>query len=191
MTLIPTSLKKGFLAGLLALVVGFMAHSTQAAKPDPENTIYLDLKYGRVVIALRPDLAPEHVKRIKTLTREKFYDGVTFHRVIAGFMAQTGDPTGTGRGGSDYHDLKAEFTRKAKFERGTLGMARAQHPDSANSQFFICYDKAYFLNGKYTIFGQVIKGMEFVDKIRKGAPRSGKVDNPDIIVRMRVAADVK
>jgi peptidylprolyl isomerase len=191
MTLILSSLKTGFLAGLLALAVGFMAHSAQAAKLDPENTIYLDVKYGRVVIALRPDLAPEHVKRIKTLAREKFYDGVKFHRVIAGFMAQTGDPTGTGRGGSDYHDLKAEFSEKAKFERGTLGMARAQHPDSANSQFFICFDKAYFLNRKYTIFGQVVEGMEFVDRIKKGAPRSGMVDNPDIIVRMRVAADVK
>ncbi len=182
--------------GLLTAIVfalGLMIIGTaSAAKLDPENTIYLDLKNGRVVIELLPELAPEHVKRIKTLTREGFYNGHKFHRVIAGFMAQTGDPTGTGGGGSDFHDLKAEFTKKAKFERGTLGMARSGHPDSANSQFFICFKASPWLNRKYTIFGRVAKGMEVVDKIKKGHPKSGAVrGKPDTIVKMQVAADAK
>ncbi len=158
---------------------------------DPENTIYLDLTYGRVVIQLRPDLAPNHVERVKTLTRQGFYDGTPFHRVIDGFMAQGGDPTGTGTGGSKLPDLKAEFSNSAHFLRGTVGAARTSDPDTANSQFFICLAPASFLDGQYTIWGQVVSGMEFVDKIKKGAGSSGSVTNPDKIVHMRVMADVK
>ena len=151
---------------------------------DLENTLYLDTVYGRVVIELRPDLAPNHVARIKELTREGFYDGIVFHRVIDGFMAQSGDPTGTGTGGSDKPDLKAEFS-DAKFVRGTLGMARTQDPNSANSQFFINLAATPHLNGQYTIWGQVVEGMEFVDQLAKGEPPA----NPDKIVKMQVAAD--
>ncbi|WP_432807357.1 peptidylprolyl isomerase [Rhodoligotrophos ferricapiens] len=172
---------------LFAMVPG-VAHAAQPN--DPENTIYLDLKDGRVVIRLRPDLAPMHVARIKKLAREGFYNGVKFHRVIDGFMAQTGDPTGTGMGGSNEPDLKAEFS-KEPFRRGTLGMARTQDPNSANSQFFICFEDASFLNGQYTVFGEVVDGMEFVDKIKKGAGGNGMVSNPDVIVKMQVAADAK
>jgi peptidylprolyl isomerase len=144
-----------------------------------------------VVIQLRPDLAPEHVKRIKELTRKGFYDGLKFHRVIDGFMAQTGDPKGDGTGGSDLPDLKAEFS-SAKHVRGTVSMARAGDPDSANSQFFICFKPAPFLDGQYTIWGQVVEGMEFVDNITRGdEANNGAVDNPDVIVSMKVAADVK
>ena len=163
-----------------------MPGPSSALTLDPENTIYLDLKYGRVVIRLRPDLAPTHVAHIKKLTREGFYDGIVFHRVIAGFMAQTGDPTGTGTGGSKYPDLKAEFNHMP-FVRGTLGMARSNSPDSANSQFFICYADARFLDRKYTAWGEVVEGMEIVDKIKRGEP----VPNPDKIVKMQVAADAK
>ncbi|MES0882089.1 peptidylprolyl isomerase [Roseibium sp. SCPC14] len=151
---------------------------------DPENTLYLDLKDGRVVIQLRPDLAPQHVERIKKLTREGFYDGIVFHRVIDGFMAQTGDPTGTGMGGSEESDLAAEFT-DTPFVRGTLGMARTNDPNSANSQFFITFGKADWLDGKYTVFGQVVEGMEHVDKITRGEPPA----NPDKIIKMQIAAD--
>jgi peptidylprolyl isomerase len=157
---------------------------------DLENTIYLDTKYGRTVIKLRPDLAPNHVKRIKKLSREGFYNGVKFHRVIEGFMAQSGDPTGTGTGGSKYKDLRAEFSL-APFERGTLGMARSSSPHSANSQFFICFSRASSLNGQYTVFGEVVSGMEFIDKIRRGRGNSGMVSNPDKIKKMQVAADAK
>jgi peptidylprolyl isomerase len=156
---------------------------------DLENTLYLDVPKGRVVIELRPDLAPNTVARIKELTRKGFYDGIVFHRVIDGFMAQTGDPTGTGTGGSG-QKLKAEFNQ-AHFVRGTLGMARANDPDSADSQFFICFEPAPFLDGKYTIFGQVTSGMEFVDAIKRGAGPNGTVSNPDKIVRMQVAADAE
>lgn len=156
------------------------------AQGDPENTLFLDLKDGRVVVQLRPDLAPEHVARIKKLAREGFYDGIVFHRVIDGFMAQTGDPTGTGRGGSNEPDLKAEFSREP-FKRGTLGMARASDPNSANSQFFIMFDNGDFLNGKYTVFGEVVDGMQFVDNIKRGEPPA----NPDKIVKMQVAADAQ
>jgi peptidylprolyl isomerase len=159
----------------------------QTPKPDPENTLFLDLKDGRVVIQLLPDIAPLHVARIKQLTRDGFYDGVVFHRVIEGFMAQTGDPTGTGRGGSKLGNVKAEFTRNRRFLRGTVGAARAQNPDSADSQFFIMFAPGPFLDGQYTIWGQVIEGMAFVDKIARGEPPR----TPDKIVRMRVAADVK
>ncbi len=158
---------------------------------DPENTLYMDLTYGRVVIQLRPDLAPHHVERAKTLARQGFYDGTPFHRVIDGFMAQGGDPTGTGTGGSKLPDLKAEFTNAAHFLRGTVGAARTSDPDTANSQFFICFAPAPFLDGQYTIWGQVVSGMEFVDKLKKGAGSSGSVSNPDKIVHMRVMADVK
>ncbi len=155
---------------------------------DLENTLYLDVPKGRVVIEMRPDLAPNTVKRIKELARRGFYDGIVFHRVIAGFMAQTGDPRGDGTGGSG-HELKAEFSKEPHV-RGTVSMARAQSPDSADSQFFICLAPAPFLDGKYTIWGQVTSGMEFVDAIKKGDPdRNGSVVDPDRIVKMQVAAD--
>jgi peptidylprolyl isomerase len=157
---------------------------------DPENTLYLDVPAGRVVIELKPDLAPGHVARIKELAREGFYDGLNFHRVIDGFMAQTGDPDGDGTGGSG-QKLKAEFN-KGKHVRGTASMARAGHPDSADSQFFICFAPAPFLDGKYTVWGQVVSGMEHIDAIKKGDDDdNGAVDNPDKIVRMQVAADAK
>ena len=155
---------------------------------DPENTIYLDVPKGRVVIELLPDLAPNTVARIKELTRRGFYDGIAFHRVIPGFMAQTGDPKGDGTGGSG-QTLKAEFS-KAHHVRGTVSMARAQSPDSADSQFFICFAPAPFLDGKYTIFGQVTSGMEYIDALKTGdEARNGAVTDPDRIVKMQVAAD--
>lgn len=169
------------------LLVMVMAATGLAA--DLENTLYLDLKDGRVVIEMRPDLAPQHVKRIKELVRMKFYDGIKFHRVIEGFMAQTGDPTGTGRGGSG-KNLPAEFS-SAPFERGTVGMARAQSPNSADSQFFICFAPARFLDNNYTVWGQVTSGMEHVDKIKRGFGQSGMVSDPDVIVKMQVAADAQ
>jgi len=176
---------------LFTLLLGASPMSAAAAPTlDPENTIYLDLPDGRVVIQLRPDLAPNHVARIKELARKGFYDGLTFHRVIPGFMAQTGDPRGDGTGGSG-QKLKAEFS-KEHHERGTVSMARASSPDSADSQFFICFDSAPFLDGQYTIWGQVVSGMEFVDKIKKGSSsNNGAVSDPTKIVHMRVAADVK
>jgi peptidylprolyl isomerase len=171
-----------------AFVLPLAAELASAA--DPENTLYLDLKDGRVVIELLPDLAPKHVARIKELTRKGFYDGLVFHRVIGGFMAQTGDPQGNGTGGSGTK-LPAEFS-KQPFERGTVGMARSQDPNSGDSQFFICFAPASFLNGQYTVWGQVTQGMEFVDKIKQGErAANGAVANPDKIVRMQVAADVK
>ena len=139
---------------------------------------------AEVVIKLFPDIAPNHVSQISLLTSEGFYDGIIFHRVIDGFMAQTGDPTGTGMGGSDLPDIRAEFNDKP-FVRGTLGMARSQHPDSANSQFFICFGDASFLNGQYTVFGEVIEGMEYVDKILRGEPP----EYPDKIISMKVSND--
>ena len=143
----------------------------------------METSHGSVTIALRPDLAPNHVARIKELARDGFYDGVVFHRVIDGFMAQTGDPTGTGTGGSG-RKLKAEFSREAHV-RGTCSMARAQSPDSADSQFFICFAPARVLDGQYTVWGMVSQGMEAVDRIRRGEP----VENPDRIVSLKVAAD--
>jgi peptidylprolyl isomerase len=175
-----------FLA-LAAVLILSLGGSVSAA--DLENTLYLDVPKGRVVIELRPDLAPNTVARIKELTRQGFYNGLAFHRVIDGFMAQTGDPLGNGTGGSG-KKLKAEFS-SAHFVRGTVGMARASDPDSADSQFFICFEPAPFLDGKYTIFGQVVSGMEFVDAIKKGTGDSGMVTNPDKIVRMQVAADAE
>lgn len=157
---------------------------------DPSNIVYLDTKDGRVTIRLRPDLAPHHVVQVKALIKQGFYNGLSFHRVIAGFMAQTGDPTGTGGGGSSLPDLKAEFT-PTPFKRGTLGMARTNDPNSANSQFFICFGDASFLNGQYTVIGEVTSGMDVVDKIKKGDPQSGAVSSPDKIVRMQLASDAK
>jgi peptidylprolyl isomerase len=171
---------------LLLLLMGFAGLARAA---DPESTLYLELAFGRVVIQLRPDLAPATCAQIKKLARAGFYDGVVFHRVIGGFMAQGGDPTGTGAGGSG-HPLKAEFSSE-KFERGVVAMARTSDPNSADSQFFIMFDAAPALDGKYTIFGKVVSGMEFVDRLKKGDPaQNGKVANPDKIVKMQVAADV-
>lgn len=172
------------LAALLLAIAVAVPRATSAADPL-DNVLLLDLKDGRVTILLRPDIAPKHVERVKKLTREGFYDGIVFHRVIPGFMAQTGDPTGTGTGGSQYPDLPAEFSNKATFERGTVGAARSNDPNSANSQFFIDLAPAPFLNGKYTIWGQVIDGMDAVNMIKPGEPPR----NPDKIVKMQVAAD--
>ncbi|MBU2531557.1 MAG: peptidylprolyl isomerase [Alphaproteobacteria bacterium] len=151
---------------------------------DPENTLILETTKGRVVIELRPDLAPQHVERIKQLAREKFYDGIVFHRVIDGFMAQTGCPHGTGTGGSSYPNLPAEFNKEPHV-RGVCSMARSSQPNSANSQFFIVFDDATFLDGQYTAWGKVVEGMENVDQIKRGEP----VRDPDKIVSMQVAAD--
>ena len=156
------------------------------AYKDPENTLIVETTKGRVVIEMRPDLAPAHVAHIKKLAREGFYDGIVFHRVIDGFMAQTGCPKGTGTGGSKYPNLKAEFNAEPHV-RGVCSMARSSMPDSANSQFFICFDDARFLDRQYTVWGKVIEGMENVDKIKRGEP----VRNPDKINSIKVAADVK
>lgn len=159
---------------------------------DRENALVIELRDGPVIVRLRPELAPNHVERIKTLARRGFYNGIVFHRVIEGFMAQTGDPTGTGTGGSDLPNLRAEFTRQANFRRGTLGMARAGDPNSANSQFFIMFAPAPHLDGQYTIFGEVVSGMEFVDRIKRGSGQGGTVAAPqDRMVRVRVAADIR
>ncbi|MEJ0024599.1 MAG: peptidylprolyl isomerase [Rhizomicrobium sp.] len=157
---------------------------------DKENTLIMELKTGPVVIALRPDLAPGHVARIKELTRKGFYDGVVFHRVIPDFMAQTGDPTGTGSGGSDLPDLKAEFSNE-KHKRGTVSAARTNNPNSANSQFFVCFADAPWLDRQYSIWGEVVEGMEHVDSIKKGGDHNnGQISGtPDKIVKMRVEAD--
>ncbi|MCX8500204.1 MAG: peptidylprolyl isomerase [Alphaproteobacteria bacterium] len=170
------------------------AHQAQAiALPgglDPENTLILTLKDGPVVIKLRPDLAPKTVARIKELSRQKFYDGIVFHRVIEGFMAQTGDPRGTGTGGSGVN-VPAEFS-DTPFLRGTVGMARSASPNSGDSQFFICFGPADSLNGQYTVFGQVVSGMNNVDLIKKGMKQlNGQVTQPDMMISLRVAADVK
>ena len=154
-----------------------------------ENTLYMELKDGRVVIELLPDLAPRHVERVKTLARQGFYDGTVFHRVIEGFMAQGGDPTGTGTGGSDLGNLPAEFTRQRGFVRGTVGAARTGDPNSANSQFYIMFAPAPHLDGQYTIWGQVTEGMDHIDAIKRGSGGSGSVNNPDKIVSVKVAAD--
>ena len=161
----------------------------QVGAVDLENTIYLELKDGQVTIEMRPDLAPNHVARIKELVRQEFYNGVVFHRVIEDFMAQTGDPTGTGSGGSG-QKLDAEFTNE-KHLRGTVSMARAGDPNSADSQFFIVFKTAPWLDGQYSIWGQVTDGMDAVDKIKMGAPGSGTVNEPDKIVSMQVAADAE
>jgi peptidylprolyl isomerase len=180
---------KRLLASLLALTVIFSISSAKA-QADLENTLYLDLKDGRVVIEMRPDLAPQHVKRIKELVRKGFYDDLLFHRVIDGFMAQTGDPKGNGSGGSG-QNIPAEFSNEAHM-RGAVSMARASDINSADSQFFIVLSASTFLDGKYTYWGKVTQGMEFVDNIKKGNKLdNGSVTNPDKIVKLRVAADVK
>ena len=184
-------IKKLFLSVSLLLCASLAVPLAQAGQnfKDPENTLIMQLKTGRVVIELHPELAPKHVERIKTLTRQGFYDGLVFHRVIDGFMAQGGDPTGTGRGGSGFK-LPAEFS-SSHHVRGTVSMARAADPNSADSQFFICFAPQPSLDYKYTIWGQVIEGMENVDKIKKSDDDSGLVSSPDAIVWMKVATDVK
>ena len=173
-------------AALFALALTQLPMEAHAVElTDPDNTLVIELKTGPVYIQLLPQVAPKHVERIKTLAREGFYDGVVFHRVIEGFMAQTGDPTGTGRGGSKLPDLPAEFSN-VPYERGTVGMARTQNPNSANSQFFIMFDRGHFLNGQYTVWGQVIEGMDNVDKIARGEPPA----NPDKMIKVRVASDM-
>jgi peptidylprolyl isomerase len=196
-TIIGAGLALGLAFGCAAFanaVSAAPAEDTQKQDPqkqDLKNTIYLDTKDGRITILLRPDLAPKHVAQIEALTKKGFYNGLVFHRVIDGFMAQTGDPTGTGTGKSDLPDIPAEFSGEA-FRRGTVGMARSQDPDSANSQFFICFADASFLNHKYTVVGQVIGGMDVVDKIKKGAKDdNGAVTAPDKIVKMQIAAGAK
>lgn len=177
---------------LAAFVLFVLMLAGPALALDPENTLYLDLKDGRVVIELRPDIAPGHVARIKELVRQNYYDGLKFHRVIAGFMAQTGDPNGDGTGGSG-RKLRAEFS-KEKHVRGTVSMARSAEPDSGDSQFFICFTRegCQGLDGLYTIWGRVVEGMEFVDLVKKGNRyANGKVEDPDRMLKLRVAADVK
>jgi len=179
---------------LLALVAALIVAAPAAAAPpklpagvDPQNAIVIDTNQGQIIVKLRPDLAPKHAERIKTLAREKYYDNVPFHRVIAGFMAQTGDGQNkNGTGGSKYPNLQSEFT-STPFKRGVVGMARANDPNSANSQFFIMYADGSFLNGKYTVVGEVASGMDVVDKIKKGEP----VVDPDRMVRVQVASDIK
>jgi peptidylprolyl isomerase len=177
---------------ILAVLFAIMCAAQASADPlpaglDPQNTLYLDTKYGRVVIKLFNDIAPKHAERMKQLARDGFYDNVPFHRVIDGFMAQTGDGQyGNGTGGSKYPNLNAEFSKK-EFKRGVVGMARTSNPNSANSQFFIMFADGSFLNGQYTVVGEVVKGMDIVDKLKKGEPPS----DPDRIVKMQVAADAK
>jgi peptidylprolyl isomerase len=162
------------------------------AGADPQNILVIESTQGRILIKLRNDIAPQHAERLKQLARDKFYDNVPFHRVIAGFMAQTGDgQNGNGTGGSKYPNLRAEFSQ-VPFKRGIVGMARTNDPNSANSQFFIMYDDGDFLNGKYTVVGEVVSGMEVVDKLKKGSQaNNGTVSDPDRMVTVRVAADVK
>jgi peptidylprolyl isomerase len=172
------------LTGAIALVA--FATFARAQAPDPQNTLVIELKSGKVLIKLRPDLAPKHVERARVLAKKGFYNGLKFHRVIDGFMAQTGDPQGTGMGGSDLPDLPAEFTKEV-YKRGSVGAARSQSPNSANSQFFICYDGCRPLTGQYTLWGEVIEGMEHVDKIARGEPPA----RPDVMVKVYLLADQK
>jgi peptidylprolyl isomerase len=177
---------------ILAVLFAIMCAAQASADPlpaglDPQNTLYLDTKYGRVIIKLFNDIAPKHAERMKQLAHDGFYDNVPFHRVIDGFMAQTGDGQyGNGTGGSKYPNLNAEFSKK-EFKRGIVGMARTSNPNSANSQFFIMFADGSFLNGQYTVVGEVVKGMDIVDKLKRGEPPS----DPDRIVKMQVAADAK
>jgi peptidylprolyl isomerase len=176
---------KIIILSLLTLNLSFnMTNSQAQGTSNSKNILNIDLKYGQVVIELAPKIAPKHVERIKTLANQGFYDGIKFHRVISGFMAQTGDPTGTGTGSSELPDLRAEFSNEPHI-RGVVSMARSQNPNSANSQFFIVTDDSRFLDGQYTVFGRVIKGMEFVDQIKKGSGQSGSVSNPDIMIKVR------
>ena len=193
-----SSFLKGFFVaiGLSFLVCFAYMNSTKMGlarkiETNMENTLYLDLKDGRVVIRMLPDVAPKHVARIKELVRSGFYDGLTFHRVISDFMAQGGDPLGNGTGGSG-KKIPAEFTKKYSHKRGAVSMARAQDPNSADSQFFIVTADSTYLDGQYTIWGYVVSGMEFVDNIKKGNPmQNGTVQDPDKIVKMTIASDVK
>jgi peptidylprolyl isomerase len=186
-------LRRTLLVSTVATTVmgSLMSDDANAQVEDPENTLFMDLKDGRVVIKLRPDLAPKAVARVKELTREGFYNGTVFHRVIEGFMAQGGDPTGTGTGGSSKPNLPAEFSKTAHFLRGTVGSARTGDPNSANSQFYIMFAPAPHLDGQYTIWGQVVSGMELIDKIKRGSGGGGTVQNPDKIIKLQVAADAK
>ena len=193
-----SSFFKGFFVaiGLSFLVCFTYMNSTKMGlarkiETNMENTLYLDLKDGRVVIRMLPDVAPKHVARIKELVRSGFYNGLTFHRVIEGFMAQGGDPNGNGTGGSG-KKIPAEFTKKYSHKRGAVSMARAQDPNSADSQFFIVTADSTYLDGQYTIWGYVVSGMEFVDNIKKGnSMQNGLVQDPDKIVKMTIASDVK
>jgi peptidylprolyl isomerase len=171
----------------LALALFALATVSLAQAPDPQNTLVIELKTGRVLVKLRPDLAPKHVERVKQLAKEGFYDNLKFHRVIAGFMAQTGDPQGTGMGGSKLPNLPAEFTKEV-YKRGSIGAARTPDPNSANSQFFICFgDGCRGLTGQYTLWGEVIEGMEHVDQIAKGEPPP----QPDVMQKVYLLADKK
>jgi peptidylprolyl isomerase len=170
----------------VALALVAFASTTRAQAPDPQNTLVIELKTGRVLVKLRPDLAPKHVARAKQLAKEGFYNGLKFHRVLEGFMAQTGDPQGTGMGGSSLPDLPAEFTKEV-YKRGSVGAARSPDPDSANSQFFICYDGCRPLTGQYTLWGEVIEGMEHVDKLARGEPPP----RPDVMQKVYLLADQK
>ena len=175
---------------LMSLLVAMLAFAGPAAaqtpKTDPANTLVIELKTGKVLILLRPDLAPKHVERVKTLAKKGFYDGIVFHRVIEGFMAQTGDPTGTGTGGSGLGNVAAEFT-PTQFERGVIGAARSSSPNSADSQFFIVFKHSPFLNGQYTVWGEVIEGMTHVDQIKRGEP----VREPDKMLKVYLQSDQK
>ena len=176
---------------LLPLVVALVLVGAPAPAADLENTLYMDVPAGRVVIEMRPDLAPITCAHIKELVRRGFYDGIVFHRVIGGFMAQTGDPTGTGSGGSG-HPIKGEFSPTEKHVRGVVSMARTNDPNSGDSQFFIMFTDYPSLDGKYAIWGKVVSGMEYIDAIKKGDPaRNGAVDHPDRIIKMQVAADAE
>jgi peptidylprolyl isomerase len=174
---------------LTFLMTGILTMATETSATDPENTLYLDLKDGRVTIGLRPDLAPKHVSRIKELVRDGFYDGLKFHRVIPGFMAQGGDPSGNGTGGSGVN-IDAEFSKEPHV-RGVLSMARSSNPNSADSQFFIVFADAPHLDGQYTVWGKVTDGMKFVSKIKRGKGSGGQVTNPDKIIKMQIGSDVK
>lgn len=180
-------MKKFILSLLFALAFVFAANAAEVK--DAENTLVMQLKDGNVLIEMYPDVAPNHVARIKELVRQGYYDGLNFHRVIDGFMAQTGDPLGNGTGGSG-KKLAAEFNSK-HHGRGTVSMARAANPNSADSQFFICFTDVPSLDGQYTVWGQVISGMEFVDNIKRGTGANGMVDNPDKIISLKVLADMQ
>lgn len=183
-TLLELPVYRFVFSGILA--VSLAVSVAQAQAPDPQNTLVIELKTGKVLVRLRPDLAPKHVARAKELAKKGFYNGLKFHRVIDGFMAQTGDPQGTGAGGSDLPDLPAEF-KPERYKRGSVGAARTQDPNSANSQFFICYDGCGPLTGKYTLWGEVIEGMEHVDKIARGEPPP----RPDVMLKVYLLADAK
>ena len=174
------------LASLL-LALALLPAPAVAQAPDPANTLVIELKTGRVLIELYPRIAPKHVERVKTLARQGFYNGIVFHRVIEGFMAQTGDPTGTGTGGSKLGNVPAEFSNQVAFERGTVGAARSADENSADSQFFIVLARSPHLNGKYTLWGKVIEGMQHVDQIKRGEP----VVNPDKMIKVYLLADEK